>query len=75
MGFSVVAFAIIFACSHHYVDGCDEDAKCWSFTNMLACHERYFGDIHTPEYLEAIRSGHNINRRTPYAAARATRHR
>jgi len=75
MGFSAVAFVLIFACSHHaFGNTCDEDAKCWSATQWLACREIYFGDIHTPEYLAALRSGHNIHRRTTDAAARTARH-
>lgn len=57
---SALMVVIIYACSQHALgNSCDEDAKCWQWQNMLACHERYFGDIHTPAYLHAVAVGHN----------------
>ena len=61
---SIAMAGIIIGCSHHaFGNSCDEDAECWSWLKMYECHEQYFGDIHTPAYMAALRNGKNINAR------------
>lgn len=57
--FSVFSAAFVFGCSHGILPDCDVDAKCLQWLNMPGCYRRNFGDLHTPEYLAAIRSGKN----------------
>jgi hypothetical protein len=67
MEFSVAIFLFQMACSHGvFGNTCDEDVWCINWTKMYECHERYFGDIHTPKYLQAIKDGHNIKPRTKH---------
>jgi hypothetical protein len=35
------------------------DLRCASIFHAWQCHEENFGSMHTPEYLEALRLGHN----------------
>lgn len=63
---SALMMLVIVGCSHHaFGADCDEDAKCWQWLNMPACHERFFGDIHTPAYRKALADGHNVKSRIP----------
>lgn len=58
---SLLMVAVIYGCSHHaFGNRCDEDARCWSWLQMLECRERFFGDIHTDAYKRALAEGHNI---------------
>lgn len=52
------------ACTHGvFGNACDAETRCLQFQNMIQCHEQYFGDIHTPAYMQALREGHNPGRR------------
>ena len=39
-------------------------ADCFGSLSWYKCHQENFGNIHTPEYLHALRVGHNPHRRT-----------
>lgn len=60
--FGIAKTVFVFGCMHG-LPGCDREAHCLNWWDMPACHEEYFGDIHTPAYREALRRGHNVRRR------------
>ena len=73
---SLLMVGVIYGCSHGvFGNSCDEDAKCWQWQNMVACHERYFGNIHTAAYLAAVKAGHNITPRVYVPAVYVGTHR
>jgi len=37
------------------------EAGCWDALSWYRCHQENFGDIHTPQYMAALRAGHNIH--------------
>jgi hypothetical protein len=42
---------------------CKAQPDCLSVKNSYSCYQRNFGDIHTPEYMKAIREGKNVKAR------------
>jgi hypothetical protein len=42
---------------------CRVQPECLGVAKAYSCYQRNFGDIHTPEYMKAIKQGHNIRAR------------
>lgn len=63
MEFTAVMLALKIACSQGaFGNTCDKDVNCMGWDAMYFCHEKFFGDIHTPPYMDAIRTGRNAPR-------------
>jgi hypothetical protein len=37
------------------------NARCAQWLNMYECHQQNYGDIHTKDYMQALKLGHNLN--------------
>lgn len=61
-GISLVFSLAITICSNINCGGeFSYNARCAGWLNMYECHQQNYGNIHTPEYMQALKLGHNLN--------------